>query len=61
MLLLITIEYHIPELVTGLIGVGFIAAALASSVRRNRRLADTDANPTGSGSTSDRDPAPAAV
>jgi uncharacterized protein len=38
-LLLITIEYEVPEVVTGLIGVGFIAAALASSVVRNRRLA----------------------
>ncbi|MDQ3454256.1 MAG: DUF475 domain-containing protein [Actinomycetota bacterium] len=37
-LLLVTIEYHIPELVTGLIGVGFIVAAFISSVVRNRRL-----------------------
>jgi len=37
-LLLVTIEYHIPELVTGLIGVGFIVAAFVSSVVRNRRL-----------------------
>jgi hypothetical protein len=57
-LLLLTIRYEIPEVVTGLIGVGFIAAAFLSSVRRNRRL---DAAPTGSDSTSDRDPATAAV
>jgi len=58
-LLLLTIRYEIPEVVTGLIGVGFIAAALASSVRRNRRLDGADGTPTGS--PSDRDPATAAV
>jgi hypothetical protein len=57
-LLLLTIKYEIPEVVTGLIGVGFIAAAFISSVRRNRRL---DATPSGPGSTSDLDAAPAAV
>ena len=36
-LLLVTIEYEVPEVVTGLIGVGFIAAAFVSSVVRNRR------------------------
>ncbi|SOD71735.1 hypothetical protein SAMN05892883_1212 [Jatrophihabitans sp. GAS493] len=38
-LLLFTIKYEVPEVVTGLIGVSFIGAALASSIRRNRRLA----------------------
>jgi hypothetical protein len=57
-LLLLTIKFHIPEVVTGLIGVGFIAAALLSSVRLNRRNSDTTAGP---GSTSDLDAAPAAV
>ena len=56
-LLLLTIRYEIPEVVTGLIGVGFIAAALVSSVRRNRRL-DSRVR---TGSTADLDPAPAAV
>ena len=37
-LLLITIEYDVPEVVTGLIGVGFIAAAFFSSVLRNRKI-----------------------
>jgi hypothetical protein len=37
-LLLFTMHYEIPEVVTGLIGVGFIAAAFWWSVRRNRRL-----------------------
>jgi hypothetical protein len=57
-LLLLTIKYEIPEVVTGLIGVGFIGAALASSVVRNRRDHET---PAGTGSTQDLDPAPAAV
>jgi len=57
-LLLLTIKYEIPEVVTGLIGVGFIAAALASSVRRNRRISNT---PASTGSPSDLDPAPAGV
>jgi hypothetical protein len=36
-ILLITIEYEVPEVVTGLIGVAFIGAALLSSIARNRR------------------------
>jgi hypothetical protein len=35
-ILLITIEYEVPEIVTGLIGVAFIGAALLSSIARNR-------------------------
>ncbi|MDT4938461.1 MAG: uncharacterized protein QOG80_2132 [Pseudonocardiales bacterium] len=35
--LLITMRYSVPEVVTGLIGVGFIGAAFVSSVVRNRR------------------------
>jgi hypothetical protein len=38
-ILLITIEYEVPELVTGLIGVAFIGAALFSSIMRNRHEA----------------------
>ncbi|HEY3466180.1 MAG TPA: DUF475 domain-containing protein [Amycolatopsis sp.] len=37
-LLLCTIRYEVPEIVTGLVGVGFIGTALVSSVVRNRRL-----------------------
>lgn len=37
-LLLCTIRYEVPEIVTGLIGIGFIGTALLSSVVRNRRL-----------------------
>ena len=36
-LLFTTIRVHVPDLVTGLIGVGFIGAALVSSIVRNRR------------------------
>jgi uncharacterized protein len=36
-LLFITIRLHVPDIVTGLIGVGFIGAALVSSIIRNRR------------------------
>ncbi len=36
-LLFITIRLSVPDLVTGLIGVGFIGAALVSSIVRNRR------------------------
>jgi hypothetical protein len=41
-ILLFTIKYEVPELVTGLIGVGFIGAALLSSIARNRRAASDD-------------------
>ena len=41
-LLLITIEYEVPEVVTGLIGVGFIGAAFISSLVRNRRNPDEE-------------------
>ncbi|MFL6074609.1 MAG: DUF475 domain-containing protein [Mycobacteriales bacterium] len=38
-ILMITIKYDVPEVVTGLIGVGFIGLAFVSSVIRNRRIA----------------------
>jgi hypothetical protein len=38
-ILLIGIGYHVDEIITGLIGVGFIGAAFLSSVMRNRKLA----------------------
>jgi hypothetical protein len=41
-LLLFTMKYEVPEVVTGLIGVGFIGAALISSIVRNRRADATD-------------------
>jgi hypothetical protein len=42
-ILLLTIKFHINEVVTGLIGVIFILASVYSSVRRNRRLKKADA------------------
>ena len=45
-LLFITIRLNVPELVTGLIGVGLIGAALVSSLVRNRRARrPTDVTP----------------
>jgi hypothetical protein len=41
-LLFVTIEFEVPEVVTGLIGVGFIAAAFVSSLVHNRRSGEGD-------------------
>ena len=41
-ILMVSIKYSIPEVVTGLIGVAFIGLALISSLARNRRLAEAD-------------------
>jgi len=38
-LLFVSIKHEVPEVVTGLIGIAFIGAALATSIIRNRRLA----------------------
>ena len=38
-ILMVSIKYTIPEVVTGLIGVAFIGLALVSSLVRNRRIA----------------------
>jgi hypothetical protein len=43
LILLASIEYEIPEVITGLVGVGFIAAAFVSSLRSRRRAAADDA------------------
>ncbi len=37
-ILLVTVKYEIPEVVTGLIGVAFIVASFVNSVMRNKRL-----------------------
>ena len=37
-ILLVSIKYEVPEVITGLIGVGFIAAAFLSSIQRNKRI-----------------------
>ncbi|MBF9073190.1 DUF475 domain-containing protein [Streptacidiphilus fuscans] len=41
-ILMVSIKYTIPEVVTGLIGVAFIGLALLSSMARNRREGDGD-------------------
>ena len=42
-ILLVTIETEVPELVTGLVGVAFIGASFLSSLARRRRLAADEA------------------
>lgn len=37
-ILLVSIGYHVDEIITGLVGVAFIGAAFTSSILRNRRL-----------------------
>lgn len=41
-ILLVSIEHEVPEVVTGLVGIGFISAAFASSLLRNRRDGDVE-------------------
>jgi hypothetical protein len=47
-ILAISIETEVPEIVTGLVGVAFIGLALVSSIRHRRRHADADADAAGS-------------
>jgi uncharacterized protein len=44
-LLFVTIRHNVPDIVTGLIGVAFIGAALVSSIVRNRRGAGRPVEP----------------
>lgn len=37
-ILLVSIKHEVPEVVTGLVGVAFIAAAFYGSIRRNKRI-----------------------
>ncbi|MDB1087758.1 DUF475 domain-containing protein [Streptomyces sp. ACA25] len=56
-MLLVSIRWHLPEVVTGLFGVGLIAAAFWSSVRHNRaELKQED-----SGGTADKPAVPTGV
>ncbi|MCP3821183.1 DUF475 domain-containing protein [Streptomyces sp. A3M-1-3] len=55
-ILLITIQYEISEIITGLIGVFLIAWSFWSSVRRNRRIAAEDG-----GNSSDKEQVPSGV
>jgi hypothetical protein len=45
----LSIEHEIPEVVTGLIGAGFIALAYGSSLRRRRRLRQREDRPDAGG------------
>ncbi|MGW2328159.1 DUF475 domain-containing protein [Streptomyces sp. NPDC001700] len=47
-ILLVTIQYEIHEVITGLVGVVLIAWSFVSSVQRNRRLAAAEGKDTGS-------------
>ncbi|MEU6764801.1 DUF475 domain-containing protein [Streptomyces sp. NPDC046853] len=47
-ILLVTIQYEIHEVITGLVGVVLIAWSFWSSVRRNKRLAAAEGNGSGS-------------
>ncbi|NKY39316.1 DUF475 domain-containing protein [Cellulomonas septica] len=51
-ILLVSIGFHVDEIITGLVGVAFIGAAFAASVRRNRR--ERAAHP--GGAEGDREP-----
>ncbi len=56
-ILAVSIETEVPEIITGLVGIGFIAIALASSVRnRNRQRASGAGGPD-----SDQDERPGKV
>ncbi|WP_306191598.1 DUF475 domain-containing protein [Streptomyces sp. MK5] len=48
-ILMVTIQYEINEVITGLVGVILIAWSFWSSVRRNRALAAEEGRATGSG------------
>ncbi|WP_409057491.1 DUF475 domain-containing protein [Streptomyces sp. SYP-A7185] len=49
-ILLVTIQYEIHEVITGLVGVVLIAWSFFSSVRRNQKLAAAEGKDKGSGS-----------
>ncbi|MET7814358.1 DUF475 domain-containing protein, partial [Streptomyces sp. NPDC005395] len=46
-ILLVTIQYEIHEVITGLVGVALIAWSFWSSVRRNRALAAAEGESKG--------------
>lgn len=58
-LLLVTMKHEVPEVVTGLIGVGFIGAAFVSSIVRNRnqQAAESTKHDAGDPADGDREPA----
>ncbi|MFD4608461.1 MULTISPECIES: DUF475 domain-containing protein [unclassified Streptomyces] len=50
-ILMVTIQYQINEVITGLVGVVLIAWSFWSSVRRNRALAAAEGSPAGTADT----------
>ncbi|MFF9121755.1 DUF475 domain-containing protein [Streptomyces sp. NPDC014889] len=50
-ILMVTIQHEINEVITGLVGVVLIAWSFWSSVRRNRALAAAEASPAGAADT----------
>jgi hypothetical protein len=40
-IMLLSIHYHIPEVITGLIGVSFIVLSVMSSIKHNKQMAQT--------------------
>ncbi|MBC2867483.1 DUF475 domain-containing protein [Streptomyces mexicanus] len=52
-ILMVTIQYEINEVITGLVGVVLIAWSFFSSVRRNRALAAAEGGAAGSGEKSE--------
>lgn len=59
-ILLLSLEWEIPEIVTGLIGVVFIGAALTSSILRNRKE-DAEGGPPAGGEPAEHKPVPEGV
>jgi uncharacterized protein len=53
--LLFEIQVHVPEWLTAVLGIGFIGAAFASSVIRNRRLEREGRDDGGDGAEGERD------
>ncbi|WP_239373216.1 MULTISPECIES: DUF475 domain-containing protein [unclassified Frankia] len=60
-ILAVSIETEVPEIITGLVGVGFIAIALASSVRNRNRNRDRQRASGAGGPDSDQDERPGKV
>lgn len=46
LIMLISMKFHVPEVITGLIGIIFIVASLIASIKYNRRnkILDTKSN-----------------
>lgn len=45
-IMLLSMKFHVPEVVTGLIGVAFIVGALIASIRHKKTAAQDDASPS---------------